>query len=251
MRNLWRAAWGSMVAFAAAACGAGTTEETVYAAPDGAATGDLVFAPGEFGEAAAFAGVLDKLADKGWRVLVEERSGDALMRALAARRNEERCVVLAGFGDAAAPAIDAAVAHRKAGIDGIVTIAGLMREDVDYKHERIAGATISAEFDPIVTPLMIQGQAIEFPPLSEFLTIRGGNRAGFVTTVDAVEGDGESTLEPGQQELITANLIHNLLTKWCSSFNEPAVTPLRPDDNDAASTDGRGRDAGDDESDAD
>ena len=200
-----------------ASCARDTGITSVIKEPAGESKGTFVFLTGDGYEPAQFDTILNTVSENGWRVVASAVEGDEAVQFLSSQLNEENCVVFAGFGSGAAPAVDVAVENREAGADGIITISGLMNPESDFKYTTIKGATIAAEHDQIVTQLMIHGQAKEFPPMSEFLTIRGGNRSGFMNDV-VIEGDGEATLTGEEQRTITADILSNLLTDWCQAF---------------------------------
>lgn len=198
------------------AAGAPVRYSTVM--PDTVPSGTVYFLTGGTYGTDAFSTLVRSLADAGWEVILPQTESPRVFTPFFADRfTPDSCEVVIGFGPDAAEAFRVTARHADNGADGLVTIAGLVDDEKPAHRTRTASAAITAEFDPVATPETVRERGKAFPSGSQFLTIRGGNRAGFLDDI-TIPGDGRASITAPVQKEVTGKIIINLLESWCREY---------------------------------
>jgi hypothetical protein len=95
-------------------------------------------------------------------------------------------------------------------MDGLVLWASYPAENDSLKNTAIRVLSISASQDGLSTPAKIDASRDLLPDDAQFVTIPGGNHAGF-GAYGVQEGDGTATIAPGEQWQLTADSTAGLL----------------------------------------
>ena len=163
---------------------------------------------------ALYAPMAQAAADYGWDIFIY---GDAKTLLLKDKYDLESCVVVGGIGDIGADVFAYGFDRRHEGVDGGIMVAGVFNEDKvkEYKG-KYSAATIVASNDGVATPDQVKNQHYIYPSQTYFLTINGGNHAGFYPG-KSFEGDGEAEY-PAEEQLDTlGKIIHARLDRFCKT----------------------------------
>jgi pimeloyl-ACP methyl ester carboxylesterase len=122
--------------------------------------------------------------------------------AVIAAHPEVQHWVIGGHSLGGAMAAQYAHGHGEV-IDGLVLWAAYPTEDTDLSDADIASASILATEDGLATAEEVTGAASRLPPGTAFVTVEGGNHAGFGWYGEQ-GGDGTATISrEAQQEQVT------------------------------------------------
>lgn len=163
---------------------------------------------------ALYAPMAQAAADYGWDIFVY---GDSDTRLLKDKYTLERCVVVGGVGKAGADVFAYGFERRHEGIDGGIIVAGLFDENSgdEFKGD-FSAATIVASNDRLVPPNSVKNQHRIYPSQTYFLTINGGNHAGFYPGLSFDEDDDAEY--PAEEQLDTlGKIIHGRLDRFCQT----------------------------------
>ncbi len=163
---------------------------------------------------ALYAPMAEAAASYGWEIFVH---GDGETRLLKDKYTLERCVVVGGVGKAGASVFAYGFERRHKGIDGGIMVAGLFDEKTEdeFKGE-FSAATIVASNDGLVPPDSVKNQHRIYPSQTYFLTINGGNHAGFYPGL-SFDNDGDAEY-PAEEQLDTlGKIIHGRLDRFCQT----------------------------------
>lgn len=149
----------------------------------------------------------------GWQI--EVFPADYKLRTLSDSFSPERCTVIGGLASAGDKVFEYGFDRRHDGVDGGIVVATRLTGEHEYKGE-FAAATIVASEDGIVPPKDVADQSDLYPSQSYFLTINGGNHAGFHPGLQ-FDGDGEADISADEQLDILGKIVQGRMARFCQT----------------------------------
>ncbi len=153
------------------------------------------------------------IADQGWQVYIY--GGDPEIGVLDEKYSKDACVVIGGLGDIGAEVFQYGFERRHDGVDGGIVVATIFNDIEEYKG-KFSAATIVASEDAIVTPEAVANQARVYPSQSYYLTINGGNHAGFYPG-QSFERDGAAEFDAEEQLDTLGQILRGRMSRFCQT----------------------------------
>jgi hypothetical protein len=189
--------------------------EGIVFMPDSNPTAGLVLYPGGRVAAEAYAPVARLVAEEGYLVVIEPMPLNLAVFGIGrARRALDAFPEIDAWavgGHSLGGTMAAQFAAREPdSISGLVFLASYPASSTDLSDAALAVLSLRGTNDGLVTEQDVEDAQPLLPPRSEWITIDGGNHAGFGSYGEQA-GDGVSTLPEGAQASITADAVADLL----------------------------------------